>query len=111
MMNNIEIELTPKYRFRIDINGQKDDIRYLKGQKEKLVVLLTKITKSKEDLESTQMSGKTFDQAVIGCEFFRKKIENRIEVLEKLIVLLEDNCQKYENVYYTTYKSVGSQGE
>ncbi len=74
-----------------------DDINLLKAQKEKLLLLRDKMVKSKENLNNSHLSGKTFDESVKNNEMFIQEINTKISLFGNYIASLEAICGIYED--------------
>lgn len=88
----------------VDLANIENELKILKEQKDKLVNLLERIGKSRDEYVGSNLSGKTYESSVRNNDLFIKSMENRINDCTVLIAKLEDAC----HIYNETVLSIGS---
>lgn len=99
-----------KTKIRINIPAAKKEVPLLRDEKIKLDELYNKMLKSKENLVSGNLSGKTNEVCIKNNELFLELITKRINELEILITKLEKASKAYEEQYNTTRVSMTKAG-
>lgn len=88
----------------VELTNMEKELKILKEQKDKLVNLLERIRKSRDEYVGSNLSGKTYESSIKNNDLFIKSIENRINDCTVLITKLEDAC----NIYNETVLSICS---
>ena len=88
----------------------KQEVSLLRNEKIKLDELYVKLERSKNELVSGNLSGKTNDICIKNNEMFIKLLKKRIDTLDSLITVFDKGCKMYEGRWNANRSAILSNG-
>ena len=91
----------------VDINNLKNSLELMQKEKNNLVDLISRVKISYENFKNANLSGKTYDESLLNCEYFVNQMNARCQEIENMIVKLRGIYIKYQEFFEKTNVMVG----